>query len=295
MRIPAWKPSKGISGDRSGGSLPPDENKRLLAKMSDATVEASSAAKRAVSTNDKTIASLELIGAALTALRNRIALLERRSSETNETFENLRLSVAGYSQSAKNTSGKIDEFGQRLTIVAKYAVALNEKITDLAAARAAKDEVSDAVDGVLSDKETKVDKAQSQPSSRTDAVAGLLSNLQASVNDLINRIENVERRITKLEPQQKIISEICREKSSHDVPPKSHDAEAGPPGAALDPEGDRSPADNMPLAPSVSSAPNPAGQEASQARLRDDAEAGPPGPALDGQAGQARKTWIGHR
>jgi hypothetical protein len=90
MRIPTWNSSKGDSADRNGDTLPPNEGERLQAKCSDATVEAQSAAKQAAATAEKYIAALKLIGTALRDLSNRIITLEHRSSETDETFENLR-------------------------------------------------------------------------------------------------------------------------------------------------------------------------------------------------------------
>jgi prefoldin subunit 5 len=198
MRIPAWKSLKRIDAHRNGDSLPPNESERLKAQFSEATAGAESAVKRAAAIDEKTIAALNLIGTALRDLTNRVATLERRSSENNESIE---------------------ELDQHLMTVAKYAVALNQKITDRAAATAGKDEAIDAVVAIRSDSQAKTDKVQSERSVRVvDSVAGLLSNLQASVNDLIERIENLEGRITKLEPRE---TAIAIEDSSDDVPSRS--------------------------------------------------------------------------
>jgi len=91
MRIPTWKSSNGNT-DRNGDRPPPNAGERLQAKFVEPTAEAQSAAKQAEATTEKYIASLKLIGTALSDLNNRTIALERRSSEINETFENLRSS-----------------------------------------------------------------------------------------------------------------------------------------------------------------------------------------------------------
>ena len=288
MHIPTWKSSKGISADHNSDSLPPNEGERLQAKFSEATAEAQSAAKRAAATAEKYIASLKLIGTALRDLSNRIITLERRSSEANETFENLRSSVKDLSQSWEHhrvtANESIEQFDQRLTIVANDAVALNRKISDLAAG---KDEAISAVDAIHSDNQTKADNAQSQPHAGMDSVAGLLSSLQAGVNELIERIENLERRITKLEPRETAVSEAAIEEPPDDVPSRSDNRIADKTESAVDVVGWSKAAETPvlaneePLAAKDSPVvPNIEGQEASQFGQSRDAEPGRTEPDL---------------
>jgi uncharacterized coiled-coil protein SlyX len=198
-----------VSADRKAESLLPNGSERLKAN-SETIADAQSAAKGAATISEKTIAALKLISTSLTDLSNRINTLERRSSEI--TFENLRSSVEELSHSLEHnrviTNKSIEEFDQRLTILAKYAVVLNQKITDLPVATAGKGRPTNAADAIRSDNQTQADNTQSEPSIQTDSVAGLLSNVQASVNDLIERIESLERRITKLEWRETTIEEL---------------------------------------------------------------------------------------
>jgi hypothetical protein len=259
-----------VSADRNGGSPPPNVSEGLKSKFSETTAEAQPATERAI--QDKTITALELIGEAIRDLNNRIITLERRSSETNETFESLRSSVEELSQSLEhdraiaNTS--VEKFDHRLTMVAKYAVALNQKIADLPTAVA-----------------SKPDTAQIELSTQIDLLAGLISNLQGSVNDSIARIENLEKRITKLDQRETAISDAAMEEASDEVRSRSgnpiiHETEVRVDDVEL-----RGPLETLPSAnehPEAGSAAVPAIEEAAgQITLGSDAEPSPAEPASD--------------